>query len=132
MFVYFLFELMIKLNLLIDVGCEYEIKDVIVMLELFGVGYCFVCFGCNEFICEGVIYNIVWLCCKKRVLLGDKWKLKVFGILNKDRILIKYLGNISEFYKFDNELCSMVGMVNVLCENDVVWKLFFNFLLIER
>ena len=132
MFAYLLLEPMIKSNLPIDVGCEYEIKDVIVTPESLGVGHCPVCFGRNESICEGVIHNTVRLRRKKRASLGDKWKPKALGILNKDRISIKHLGNISEFHKLDNELCSMVGTVNAPCENDVVRKPFLNLSSIER
>lgn len=131
MFAYLLLEPMIKSNLPIDVGCEYEIKDVIVTPESLGVGHCPICFGRNESICEGVIHNTVRLRRKKRASLGDKWKPKALGILNKDRISIKHLGNISEFHKLDNELCSMVGTVNAPCENDVVRKPFLNLSSIE-
>lgn len=69
---------------------------------------------------------------KKEIKFKKIWKLRVVGLWNMKWILIKYYGNISEFYKLDNEICSIVGKINSLCEIDVVWKLFLNVLFVDR
>lgn len=116
----------------INVGCEYEMADVVVTPDALGVGHCPVCFGRNESICDDILHSTVRLRRKKRTTSEDKWKPKALGLWNKDRISIKHLGNVSEFYKLDNEICSVVGKINTPCENGVVWKSFLNPSSIER
>lgn len=129
---YLVLEPMTKPGSPIDFGCEYEMRDVVVTPESLGVSFCPICFGRNESICEGVLHSTVRLRRKKRASLENKWKPKALGLLNKDRISIKHFGNISEFHKLDNELCSLVGTINAPCGNKVIWKSFVNPSSIER
>ena len=118
----------------IDLGCDYELTegDVIVTPEELGISYCPVCFGLNQSVCEGVLHSTVKLRRKKRTTSEDNWKPRAVGVWNEERISIKHLGNVSEFYKLDIEMCSVVGKINAPCAQDVVWKSFLNPSSVER
>lgn len=112
-----------------DYGLE---NSIIVTQDHLGVSYCPVCFGRNESVCEGILHSTVKLRRKKKTTSGEKWNPRAIGLWNRQQISIKHFGNFSEFYKLDNELCSIVGKINVPCNVDVVWKSFLNPSSVER
>lgn len=112
---------------------SYELEGKIIVNEdHLGVSFCPVCFGRNESVCEGILHNTVKLLRKKKTTSNGKWKPRAVGLWNTKRISIKHYGNASEFYKLDNEICSIVGKINSPCEVDVVWKSFLNATSIDR
>ena len=120
---------------ILDIGPSYELVDVHLTNEEIGIDRCPVCFGRNKSICEGILESTVKLRRKKGITIGnDKdWKPRAQGLWNKERICIKHVGNASEFYKLDNELCSLIGKINAPCEvQDIAWKSFLNSSSIER
>jgi len=111
----------------VDFGPGYEIVDVRLTSEQIGISHCPICFGRNRSICEGILDTAVKLRRKKGATFGEKWKPRAQGVWNKEKISIKHFGNASEFYKLENELCSLIGKINVPCEvQEVVWTSFLN------
>jgi len=106
---------------------SYELEGkIIVNTDHLGLNYCPVCFGRNESVCEGILHSTVKILRKKKTKSKERWKPRAVGLWNTKRISIKHYGNASEFYKLDNEICSIVGKINSPCEVDVVWKSFLN------
>ena len=106
---------------------SYELEgEIIVNTDHLGLNYCPVCFGRNESVCEGILHSTVKILRKKKTKSKERWKPRAVGLWNTKRISIKHYGNASEFYKLDNEICSIVGKINSPCEVDVVWKSFLN------
>lgn len=111
----------------------YELEDeIIVTTDHLGLRFCPVCFGRNKSICEGILHNTVQILRKKKTKSKESWKSRVVGLWNTKQISIKHYGNASEFYKLDNEICSIVGRINSPCEVDVVWKSFLNVSSVDR
>ena len=111
----------------------YELEDeIIVDTDDLGLRFCPVCFGRNESVCERILHNTVQILRKKRTSSKGKWKPRAVGLWNTKRISIKHYGNASEFYKLDNEICSIVGRINSPCEVDVAWKSFLNVSSVDR
>ena len=111
----------------------YELEgEIIVNTDDLGLDFCPVCFGRNESVCEGILHNTVKILRKKVTKAKAKWKPRAVGLWNRKRITVKHYGNASEFYKLDNEICSIAGKINSPCEIDVVWKSFLNVSSIDR
>ena len=111
----------------------YELESkIIVNRDHLGLRFCPVCFGRNETVCEGILHNRVKILRKKKTISRKTWKSRAVGLWNTKRISIKHYGNSSEFYKLDNEICSIIGKINSPCEVDVVWKSFLNVSSVDR
>ena len=116
-----------------DLEHEYELENMIIVTgDHLGVSFCPVCFGRNESVCEGILHSTVKLRRKKKIASGENWKPRALGLWNQQQISIKHFGNSSEFYKLDNEMCSIVGKINAPCDVDVVWKSFLSTSSVER
>ena len=112
---------------------SYElVGKIIVNRDHLGLRFCPVCFGRNETVCEGILHNRVKILRKKKTISRKRWEPRAVGLWNTKRILIKHYGNASEFYKLDNEICSIIGKINSPCEVDVVWKSFLNVSSVDR
>lgn len=112
-----------------DEFADYSYKldgKIIVNRDHLGLSFCPVCFGRNETVCEGILHNTVKILSKKETKSKKTWKPRAVGLWNTRRISIKHYGNASEFYKLDNEICSVIGKINSPCEVDVAWKSFLN------
>lgn len=117
-----------------DLEHDYELENsIIVTQDHLGVSFCPVCFGRNETVCEGILHSTVKIRRKKKTTYGENWKPRAIGLWNRQQISIKHFGNSSEFYKLDNEMCSIVGKINAPCNVvDVAWKSFLNPSSVER
>lgn len=112
---------------------DYELGNLIIVTrDHLGVDYCPVCFGRNESVCEGILHSTVKLRRKRKAKSGQKWKPRAIGMWKEQRISIKHFGNSSEFYKLDNEMCSIVGKINAPCDVNVAWKSFLNTSSVDR
>ena len=119
--------------IIIDFGASYEVIDINLTNEHIGINRCPVCFGRNKSICDGILERTVKLRRKKKSITANKWRPRAHGLWNMERIYIKHFGNSSEFYKLDNELCSLIGKINAPCEvQKVAWNSFLNPFSIER
>ncbi|XP_074622656.1 divergent protein kinase domain 2A-like [Acropora palmata] len=112
----------------LQLGPVYHALDFLVTKDQIGVGFCPVCFGKNESVCERISDKTVKLYNKE-----EKWTPRSQGeSWNGKPISIKYFRNASEFLRLDNELCSRIGKINTACEvHDVVWSSFLRPLPIE-
>jgi len=111
----------------------YELEDeIIVRTDHLGLRFCPVCFGRNKSVCDGILDTTVQILRKKKTKSKEKWKSRAIGLWNTKQISIKHYGNASEFYKLDNEICSIVGRINNPCEVEVAWKSFLNVSSVER
>ena len=117
----------------IDFGESYEVIDINITSEHIGINQCPVCFGRNKSICDGILEKTVKLRRKKESFTADRWRPRAHGLWNMERISIKHFGTSSEFYKLDNELCSLIGKINTPCKvQEVAWNSFLNPLSVER
>lgn len=120
-------------SLIADFGQVYEVVDLRLTGDQIGIEFCPVCFGLNNTICEVIVKSAVKVRRKKEGIFEGKWKPRAHGLWNKERISIKHFGNLSEFYKLDNELCSLIGRINAPCKvQEIVWSTFLNPSDIER
>ena len=120
-------------SVIADFGQVYEVVDLRLTGDQIGIEFCPVCFGLNNAICEGIVKSAVKVRSKKEGIFEGKWKPRAHGLWKKERISIKHFGNSSEFYKLDNELCSLIGRINAPCKvQEIVWSTFLNPSNIER
>lgn len=116
----------------IDFGESYEVIDINITSEHIGINQCPVCFGRNKSICDGILEKTVKLRRKKDSFTANKWRPRAHGLWNMERISVKHFGTSSEFYKLDNELCSLIGKINTPCKvQEVAWNSFLNPLSVE-
>ena len=118
---------------IIDFGFRYEVTDVWLTIDEIGLNECPVCFGHNKSICRGILERTVKLGHKKVTATSEDWKPRAHSLWNDERISIKHFGNASEFYKIDNELCSLIGKINSPCRvREAAWNSFLNPSSVER